>query len=81
MPDIAPGSGVIGRGDLIVINLFCDATRIAHVLGLDIELPDCDNQDPACWEQIHANGGYKRRIAGLVQGRNEIGWELPANPR
>jgi len=63
---IAPGSSLIGRGDRIVVNLFGDATRIATALGLDIELPDCDNENPAYWERIHANGGYKRRIDGKI---------------
>ena len=50
----------------MVVNLFADATTVARALGLDIELPDPDNQDPAYWERIHADGGYKRRIEGRI---------------
>jgi hypothetical protein len=64
--DIAPGSSLIGRGDRIVVNLFGDATGIARALGLDIELPDSDNEDPAYWERVHADCGYKRRIDGRI---------------
>jgi len=63
---LAPGSSVAGRGDLVVMNIFADATAVARALGLDIELPDCDNQDPAYWDRIHANGGYKRRVEGRI---------------
>jgi hypothetical protein len=63
---IAPGSSLIGRGDRVVMNIFADATQIARALGLDIELPDSDNDDPAYWERIHADGGYKRRIEGRI---------------
>lgn len=63
---IAPGSSIAGRGDPVVVNLFADATTVARALGLDIELPDPDNQDPAYWERIHADGGYKRRIEGRI---------------
>ena len=66
MSDIAPGSSLIGRGDRIVVNLFGDSTRIARALGLDIELPDPDNEDPSYWERVHADGGYKRRIDGKI---------------
>jgi hypothetical protein len=44
---IAAGSSVVGQGDLVVMNIFGDATAIARALGLDIGLPDCDNEDPA----------------------------------
>jgi len=30
----------------VTVSLFRDPTRIAHVLGLDIELPDVDCTDP-----------------------------------
>lgn len=63
---IAPGSSIVGRGDLVVVNIFADPTTVAHALGLDIELPDPNNEDPAYWDQIHANGGYKRRIQGRI---------------
>jgi hypothetical protein len=63
---IAPGSSVAGRGDRIVVNVFGNATDIARALGLDVELPDCDNEDPAYWDRIHANGGYKRGIEGRI---------------
>jgi hypothetical protein len=63
---IAPGSSVMGRGDLVVMNIFEDSTAIARVLGLDIQLPDPDNEDPTYWDHIHANGGYKRRIEGRI---------------
>ena len=63
---IAPGSGVSGRGDLVVMNIFGDATAIARALGLDIALPDPDNEDPSYWDRIHADGGYKRRIEGRI---------------
>jgi hypothetical protein len=63
---IAPGSSVSGRGDLVVVNIFANATTVARALGLDIELPDSDNEDPAYWEQVHADGGYKRRIEGRI---------------
>ena len=63
---IAPGSSIAGRGDPVVVNIFADATTVARALGLDIELPDPDNQDPAYWERIHADGGYKRRIEGRI---------------
>ena len=64
--DIAPGSSLIGRGDRVVVSIFADVTAVARALGLDIELPDPDNQDPAYWQQVHANGGYKRRIEGRI---------------
>src|SRR5947209_1601294 len=64
--EIAPGWSVAARGDRIVVNVFGNATDIARALGLDIELPDCDNQDPDYWDRIHANGGYKRRIEGRI---------------
>jgi hypothetical protein len=51
---------------MVVVNIFADATAVARALGLDIELPDCNNEDPAYWERIHANGGYKRRIEGRI---------------
>jgi hypothetical protein len=63
---IAPGASVAGRGDLVVVNIFADATDVAHALGLDIELPDANNEDPAYWDRVHANGGYKRRIEGRI---------------
>jgi len=63
---IAPGSSIAGRGDLVVVNIFADATTVACALGLDIELPDSNNEDPAYWERIHANGGYKGRIEGRI---------------
>jgi hypothetical protein len=64
--DIAPGSSLIGRGDRVVVNVFADATKIAHALGLNIDLPNSDNEDPAYWDMIHADGGYKPRIAGQI---------------
>jgi hypothetical protein len=63
---IAPGSSIAGRGDRVVMTIFADATAVARALGLDIELPDPDDEDPAYWEQIHADGGYKRRIEGRI---------------
>ena len=63
---IAPGSGISGRGDLVVMNIFADATAVARALGLDIALPDPDNEDPSYWDRIHADGGYKRRIEGRI---------------
>jgi hypothetical protein len=63
---IAPGSSVAGRGDRIVVNVFGNATDIARALGLDVELPDCDNEDPDYWDRIHADGGYKCRIEGRI---------------
>ena len=64
--DIAPGSSLVGRGNRLVINVFADATRIAHALGLNINLPDSDNEDPAYWKLVHADGGYKPRIADQI---------------
>ncbi len=64
--DIAPGSTLVGRGDRVVVSLFGDATKIAHALGLNIKLPDCDNEDPAYWDLVHADGGYKPRIADQI---------------
>jgi hypothetical protein len=64
--EIAPGSSLTGPGDRVVMNVFADATKIAHALGLNIELPDSDNADPAYWERIHADGGYKPRIASQI---------------
>ena len=64
--EIAPGSSLIGRGERVVVTIFADATAVARALGLDIELPDPDNEDPAYWMQVHANGGYKRRIEGRI---------------
>jgi hypothetical protein len=49
-----------------VVNIFADPTWVAQTLGLDIELPDPDNENPAYWERVHANGGYKRRIEGRI---------------
>ena len=68
VPDnkIAPGSGLAGRGDVVVVNIFGDATRIARLLGLDVELPDPGNVDPDYWKHIHADGGYKPRIADKI---------------
>jgi hypothetical protein len=63
---IAPGSSIVGRGDRVVLNIFADATAVARALGLDLELPDSDNEDPAYWERVHADGGYKRRIEGRI---------------
>jgi hypothetical protein len=63
---IAPDSSVAGRGDLVVMNIFADATAGAPALGLDMELPNSDREDPAYWEQIHAYGGYKRRFEGRI---------------
>jgi hypothetical protein len=63
---IAPGSSIAGRGDRVVMIIFADATAVARALGLDIDLPDSDNADPAYWEQVHADGGYKRRIEGRI---------------
>lgn len=76
---IALGSSVVGRGDLVVANIFADATAVARALGLDIELPDCDNEDPAYWERVHANGGYKRRIEGRIADpwlEGDLDWSL-----
>jgi hypothetical protein len=64
--EIAPGSSLVGRGDHVIVNVFANATRIAHALGLNIALPDSDNEDPAYWEIIHADGGYKSRIADQI---------------
>ena len=64
--EIAPGSSLTGAGDRVVVNVFADATKIAHALGLNIELPDSDNADPAYWELVHADGGFKPRIAGQI---------------
>ena len=64
--EIAPGSSLTGPGGRVVMNVFADATKIAHALGLNIELPDSDNADPAYWERIHADGGYKPRIASQI---------------
>lgn len=63
---IAPGSTIAGRGDKVAVSIFGDPTAIARALGLDIVLPDPDNEDPAYWETIHADGGYKRRIEGRI---------------
>ena len=49
-----------------MVNIFADPTWVAQTLGLDIELPDPDNENPAYWERIHADGGYKRRIEGRI---------------
>ncbi len=49
-----------------MINIFGDPTRIARLLGLDIDLPDPDNVDPDCWLREHADGGYKRRVADKI---------------
>jgi hypothetical protein len=51
---------------MITINIFGDATRIARVLGLDVDLPDCENTDPDYWEAVHAGEGYKSRIADRI---------------
>lgn len=64
--EIAPGYSLAGRGECVVVNVFGDPTRIARLLGLEIELPDPDNVDPEYWRRIHADGGYKRRIAGKI---------------
>ena len=64
--EIAPGSSLIDRGDRLVVNVFADATRIAHALGLNIDLPDPDNEDPAYWKLVHADGGYKQCIADQI---------------
>jgi hypothetical protein len=77
--DIMPGSSVAGRGDLVVVNIFADATAVARALGLDIDLPDSDNEDPAYWEQVHADGGYKRRIEGRIADpwfKGDLDWAL-----
>jgi len=64
--EIAPGSSLFRHGDRVVVDIFLDSTAVARVLGLDIELPDSDNEDPAYWERVHAEGGYKRRIEGKI---------------
>ncbi len=50
----------------MVATIFADATAVARAVGLDIELPDPDNEDPSYWKQVHANGGHKRRIEGRI---------------
>lgn len=66
MQSIGPGSSLAGRSDRVVINLFGNPTRIARLLGLDVELPDPDNVAPEYWQRIHGDGGYKRRIADKI---------------
>lgn len=64
--EIAPGFSLAGCGERVVVNVFGDPTRIARLLGLDIELPDPDNADPEYWRCVHAEGGYKRRLVGKI---------------
>jgi hypothetical protein len=76
---IAPGSSVASRGDLVIMTIFADATAVARALGLDIDLPDPNNQDPAYWDQVHADGGYKRRIEARIADpwfRGDPDWAL-----
>ena len=61
-----PGGSLTKPGDEIVVNIFGDATMISRFLGLEINLPDCENVDPAYWETINADGGFKSRIADKV---------------
>lgn len=63
---IAPGSSLTGRDDRVVVTIFAEPTAVARALGLDIELPNPDNEDPAYWDRVHANGGFKRRLDGRV---------------
>lgn len=54
----------------ISINVFGDATAICRALGLDIELPDCDREDPGYWEQVWAEG-WKPKLRGKVADLEE----------
>ena len=67
---VAPGSSLAGCGDRVVINMFGDPACIGRLLGPDIELPDPDNANPDYWRRIHADGGYKRRIADAWWARD-----------
>ncbi len=49
----------------VTVSLFGDPTKIAHALGLDIELPDVDCTDPDYWERVHATG-WKPQLAGKI---------------
>ncbi len=49
----------------VTVSLFGDPTRIARALGLDIELPDPDCEDPAYWERVHAKG-WKPQLQGKI---------------
>jgi hypothetical protein len=49
----------------VIVSLFGNPTRIAQALGLDIELPDPDREDPEYWERVHANG-WKPQLVGKI---------------
>jgi hypothetical protein len=49
----------------LIVSLFGDPTRTAQTLGLDIELPDPDCEDPAYWGRVHAKG-WKPRLQGKI---------------
>ena len=41
------------------MNVFVDATTIAHAPGLSIQLPDSDNSNPKYLQRIHADDGLQ----------------------
>src|SRR5450759_1292397 len=47
----------------VIVCMFGNPTRIAQALGLDIELPDSDRENPAYWERVHAKG-WKPPVGG-----------------
>ena len=46
-------------------NIFGNPTAIAKAAGLDIELPDVDNTDPAYWAELHRLG-WKKHLDGRI---------------
>lgn len=52
------------------INVFCDPTRIARALGLDVELPDVGNRDPAYRDEVR-RVDWKPALRGRVADTEE----------
>ena len=66
------------------INVLGCPTRIARALGLDVELPEVDSRDGACWDALHRDG-WKPALRGLIadteEGRGDPDWcTLLAHP-
>jgi hypothetical protein len=59
------------------INVFGCPTRIARALGLDIELPDMNNRDPAYWAEVDRVGwkpALRGKIADTEEERGDPDW-------
>lgn len=52
------------------INWFANPTAIAHSLGLEIELPDLDNDNPEYWERFD-HRAWREALAGYIAMTDE----------